>query len=104
MFRLTTCGQLAYVGRLRDANVATWRSDPSVRLVAGFEPHVRAPRHYPVRRREVVQAVRPRRGRCGNPVVTGRKIGLRASGGEGSAKRFFDAGVMTGVVQSAAIT
>ena len=69
-----------------------------------FDARFQATRHYPPLSHGV--AAKPS-GRCNaerSPVVTGRKIGLQASGGKGSAKRFFDAGVMMGVVQSAAIT
>ena len=44
--------------------------------------------------RRAVTTAGARRG-GGSPVVTGRKIGLRASGGNESAKHFLDAGVMT---------
>ena len=53
-----------------------------------------APRHYRTRRYSVAGGLLHLVIQCGIPVVTGRKIGLQASGGNESAKHFLDAGVM----------
>ena len=52
-------------------------------------------RHYPAGpSRNLARPVRCPRGTRGNPVVTGPKIGLRASRAMGRAKKIFDARVM----------
>ena len=68
--------------------------DSRVFVWSAFDARCQAPRHYPPSSQYVAAATRCPSRRGANPVVTGRKIGLQASGGRRFAKKIVDVGVM----------